>query len=576
MQSLIFKQLTVISDTQKLGNQYSFHPRKNLITGNDNSIGKSTLVKLLYWGLGCDPQFDVTWSSFDVKTIVDFSIGQNNYQVARYGNVIFFQNGRGNWFRFPKITGDYSKCFADLVKFHALLPNKNNIAKLEVPPPAYYFLPYYVDQQIGWTRCWEGFSNLQQYSNWAITIIQYHTGYLSAAHFEIEQQIAERKLRKKKFEQETIKIDTALDVVNTYVPALPTPMALTENDLAVLREELNGDLTQLKIQQEALFNSLTDVQTERQYAISQLNITKIAIEELEKDYTFSIEQIDGDILVCPLCGVLHDNSLVNRTTLLVDKETSQKQAINLKKKLEELDNKLNQLQKEYDLVSENINRINSKYRSAESPHNNESNNFSIVDSLASYTVQKYVIKTKENNANSIQEINKLNAKANKSKSQLLNKEKKNELDTNFISTLINYINELDASGVNLSAIKYPWEYKKLYASGGAAESNRGLLAYYFSILEMITQANNEIFAPVVIDTPNQNEQSDFNYKKIIDFLIKHSSEHTQLFLCTMDRKEIDPYKELAHVVYLDNQKVLSSQKYDVLKPLFDFQINMGK
>lgn len=52
MKNLAFKRLVVASDTLKSGNQFEFNPRFNLITANDNSFGKSTLAKLLFWTLG--------------------------------------------------------------------------------------------------------------------------------------------------------------------------------------------------------------------------------------------------------------------------------------------------------------------------------------------------------------------------------------------------------------------------------------------------------------------------------------------------------------------------------------------
>jgi hypothetical protein len=34
--------------------------------------GKTTLCKIIVWGLGCEPDFD--WTSVDCKTIVEFNI----------------------------------------------------------------------------------------------------------------------------------------------------------------------------------------------------------------------------------------------------------------------------------------------------------------------------------------------------------------------------------------------------------------------------------------------------------------------------------------------------------------------
>lgn len=47
----------------KVSKSVRISPNLNLITANDNSVGKSTLLKLIFWGLGCEPELDTTWNS---------------------------------------------------------------------------------------------------------------------------------------------------------------------------------------------------------------------------------------------------------------------------------------------------------------------------------------------------------------------------------------------------------------------------------------------------------------------------------------------------------------------------------
>ena len=84
MRSLIFDQLSVKSNSQRKANQFKFSTSLNLITADDNSVGKTTLVKLLYWTFGCEVYFDTTWESNDCESFVKFHIEKRNYLVARY------------------------------------------------------------------------------------------------------------------------------------------------------------------------------------------------------------------------------------------------------------------------------------------------------------------------------------------------------------------------------------------------------------------------------------------------------------------------------------------------------------
>lgn len=48
MPNLKFKRLLILSNSTKSANQFEFSETLNLITAADNSVGKSTLVKLLF------------------------------------------------------------------------------------------------------------------------------------------------------------------------------------------------------------------------------------------------------------------------------------------------------------------------------------------------------------------------------------------------------------------------------------------------------------------------------------------------------------------------------------------------
>jgi len=574
MPNLVFKRLTIASDTLKSANQYNFKPRFNLITGNDNSIGKSTLAKLLFWTLGGDPSLDFTWQSFDVRALVDFSIGNAAYQVGRYGNTMFLRRPDGDWERFQKITGEYSRAFAEIAEFGALLPNRKEVTKLENPPPAYYFLPFYVDQQRSWSQAWNSFPNLEQYARWQKTIIRYHTGYLLPEFFSIEEKIAQSTLEKKTAESEVKKIETAIEVVKAYIPTNEKTVALTNSEFDVLSAEVNIDISKLQAKQEELLRTVAEIQTERIYLQGQLDLAKLASAELEKDYSFSVECVVGETLVCPLCGTVHDNSSPNRASILADKDEADNQVQTLSTKISRLEKKYIQSQERLIATRSDIDTINSKYKQDEASSEIEAEpkceTLSFLDGLASRSVQKHVQRTMETKTALIRNIDRTNRALRDDQKKLLTKEEREDMDAAFKDNLAKYINDLKAQGVNLSPIESSLDYKKLYGSGGAAESTRGILAYYMAVLCQIHAAKNEVFSAVIIDTPNQQEQADFNYEKILHFLMNTIPSDAQLILCAMNRKEIEDYKKSAYVIALDDGKILSRTKYNEFRTMLNF------
>lgn len=574
MKSLVFKRLVVASDTLKSGNQFEFKPRFNLITANDNSFGKSTLAKLLFWTLGGDPVLDVTWMEFDVRCLVDFSVGNETYQAGRYGNVMFLRRPNGHWEKFPKITGAYSEAFAEIVGFEALLPNRSDSTKLETPPPAFYFLPFYVDQQRSWNQAWNGFANLEQYAKWQKTIIEYHTGYLPPEFFTFEEKIAAQNLEKKAAEGEVRKIETAIEVVKTYFPQSSKTVALSKGEFDALASEVSDDIAKLQARQEELLGMIAEIQTERLYLQGQLDLAKFASAELDKDYTFSVECVEGESLLCPLCGTVHDNSSPSRASILADKDEADSQVIQLNAKIERLNNKLANSHEKLESTRAEIEAINRKYKSLESsdtPDNQASAaESSFLDSVASRAVQKHVQRTMETKTALIRTIKSTNRTLRAEQKKLLTKEEREELNAAFKDSLTAYVQELNAQGVNLAPVESPLDYKKIHGSGGAAESARGILAYYMSVIRQVHKAENEAFSAIVIDTPNQQEQADFNYENIINFLMGTAPSNSQLILCAMNREEINNYKRAAHVIELDENKILKYAKYAECRELLKF------
>lgn len=566
MQNLLLKQLTLASDIDKSANRFEFSSRFNLITAEDNSVGKSTLVKLLMWTFGCEPTFDYTWKALDCKAIVDFEIAAVPYRVARHGSMMFLAERGQPFTRFSKITGEYSKAFSDIVGFDVRLPNKKNPNALEIPPPAYYFLPFYLDQRRSWSKLWDGFENLQQYGAWQSTVIKYHTGYVDGQFFDFEDSIAVNRQEKAVISDEVKKIDAAIEVVNTYVPASAFLDASTSDELRELTISVEGELTKLKKDQEYLLGRHADLFVDRQYYESQLKLITEAASELELDYIFSVERIDGEELQCPLCGVMHDSSLAKRADILVDKESAVAQSQDLQKQINRVEGEINKISLELDEISARLDDLNRKHikegiDSDEKPL--------LIDSLAARSVEKIVRKSKEDKIIVAVNIDKKNRTLRKEQKALLSSEKKEELDSYFVGAISSFVEKLNATGVNMSNVHSALDYKKMLG-GGAAEATRGALAYNLAALKQIYYVKNEVTAPFIVDTPNQQEQTFINYDRIIKMLMEETPRHAQIFLCAMESPQLTPYRKDAKVIILDEGKVLDKNKYSEIRGEFSF------
>lgn len=565
MQNLKFKQLLVLSNSSNSANQFTFSETLNLIKAVDNSVGKTTLVKLLFWGLGCEPDFDVNWTSMDCKTIVDFQIDERKFSIKRYKNQISLKENNSPYTDYTKITGEYSVRIAEIMGFKALLPNRST-GILESPPPAYYFLPFYIDQKRSWATAWNNFESLEQYANWKSTIIKYHVGLLTPTHFDLESDKVEKKEIKKDIEVQITKINTALEVVDNFIPKFINT-TINNEKLESFTKEIRIDLKNLQQVQEKLLDELTQLNGDQVYLEQQKLITEKIIFELNNDYKFTIENVEEDEIECPLCGVMHENSIVNRASIITDKTQAENQLEAIDRELGKLRKKLLNNNDNLHLAKSKISEINSKYVIEEK---GERMDFSqIIETIAGNTIKENVIIDKTNKLGEIVDLVGSIKLITKDQKNLLTKEDIQEINDSFNLIFGRFIKLLDAEAVNLSEINSPLDYKKVIKAGGAAEGARAILAYYLSIFTLVEKFGNEVISPLVIDTPNQQEQSDSNYEKIVDILTNKISKTSQIILCAMNNEHLKEFEKIAKIITLDTNKILDKSKYKEVKKYFE-------
>ncbi|HGN9341900.1 TPA: hypothetical protein ACPEUI_001219 [Morganella morganii] len=503
---------------------------------------------------------DEEWKSNDIKSILYFTVNNKEYFSCRGSHSIILGIIGGEAKRYTSITGDYSKDLAELVYFKMKLPNRSN-GSLETPPPAYYFLPFYIDQIKSWSSPWDSFENLSQYVKWKNPLIKYFTGYLKPEHFDIEENIYEYSEVKKESVGKIEKFQSAVEVIVDN--SSDSTIALGNEEFSRIQEEINTELHELIDYQTKLYNTQVTITSNIYELESQYELAISSANELEEDYKFSVESIPTDKLECPLCGTLHDNSLPHRALLLSEKNSLLDEANSIASKIVELKLSLSELNESIQFVNGEVERINRKYL-IDDGLNKKDIIAQVIDTISSENVSRNIqvkidgedLKIIKANG-SIQELKKCQKK-------LLSTKEKEELNSSFMSKLLGNIEALDAKGVNLNKVKSPTDYKQLLG-GGAAEATRGLLAYQLSILQQIHGAKTCIVPPFIIDTPNQQEQAGHRYEKVIKELMCSVPQDYQIILCAMENNVLNGFKHNANVIELNSNRILISSQYDSLK-----------
>jgi hypothetical protein len=116
-------------------------------------------------------------------------------------------------------------------------------------------------------------------------------------------------------------------------------------------------------------------------------------------------------------------------------------------------------------------------------------------------------------------------------------------------------------------------FKSLYANPPEIGSDqpRALLAYYFAFAHTVKQYSSAIIAPLVIDSPVQQDQDPVNAKRIIEFSLKNVPDGMQLILGSV---RLHGVKYDGHRIELtEKRQLLRREDYaavrDKLRPLMD-------
>ncbi len=573
MQNLKFKQLLIMSNTEKKASRFEFKKNKILIISkNQNNAGKTTLVKLLLWGLGCEPYLDLKWKNKDCRTIVEFSISDNeNYLVYRYKNKISIKRKEDNTLTvYDKIGGAYSILLANILKFKLRLPQKDQEIWV-TPTPTYYFIPSYIDQKRSWSNAWDNFDKLKQYKDWIRTTLGYHTGLYTSHYFELQEKKVEKIIEQGIIQHDIDETDIMLNRIEKYIP-FGTNSILQEEDIEHLAKSINTKASELKRRQEELFSQIVLIQTEKTNLESQKDISSRVISDLEADYVFTVENIGEDTLECPLCGTIHSNTILDRSSILVDKNQAIEQYNIIENELKKVNSQLEEVTKELSSIKNEISKMDNTYIM----YNNESiSEIDAIELIAANNIRHNANIERGNNVIKIDSINTEIKDIAKKIKTIVTKEDKERNNNIFQSIFSNYREVLNVEALNNSNINSPFDYPKIAVEGGGAENARAMFAYYLTIYTMSLRSESLIKSPLIIDTPNQQEQASFNYESMIDLIVNKLPSNNQIFICAIDNRALDKIKKDAQVIELtEKDRLFEINIYEEARNEFSkFNIN---
>lgn len=528
MKNFYFKEMLLASFREKRARRVQFHPTATVIRGG-NETGKSSLIKSLFVTFGADPtKIHPTWAAADVRSLVRFEVDGKAYALLRHGSMFAAFDERDRILgRFGSVTNDLAPFLAKLFGFGLRLPNRQGAF---VPlPPSYFFLPYYMDQDGSWSAQWTGFARLEQFVNWKKGLIEYHAGIRGNHYYEAQAAKLDSEGALAKTERKREGLKEVYDGLSGRFAE-----AQFNVDFNVYQAEVDKLLSQcetLRQREERFKANLSELRNARDRIKTQLDITNHAREEARKDYEYATSTDRDDEIHCPTCGAGYVNSFADRFAIAVDEDQCADLALRLTSELREFDAKIEKELAGARETSQNILEIEKLLARREGE-------VALSDLIRQEgrrelaTVMTGDLGALEAEAGRLRVLIEEQSKKMRS---LDSKEHRKNVNAVFADHMRSYLNQLDALSVNERTIQ------KVDASVAATGSElpRALLAYKVAFLQVARRFGSAASGPLVVDSPNQQDQDEGHHKRILGFLQTQRPEGTQLVLGLVDPVGID-------------------------------------
>lgn len=567
MAKLTINKLIIISDEAKKANVFEFGSGKNLITSNQNTVGKTTLVKMILSAFGCKPAFNSEWKNIRAKSVLEFNIDETKYTLQRNGNQMALRKGKGKKNVYSKISGDYSQQLADILCFKPIFKLSNS-ENHQVSYPDGYFMAYYLDQE-NWKEAWKSLEGLAAFDSYKKNLVKAHAGLLTSEYFDWYNNELLAQDKKKEEEKRLNIFENSVITVQNECNIKADVNSFDSDEFKRKSEELRTKLSDLQVKQSELWSSLSVQYNRKNHLESQVKLLSVNINELDQDYQYSKKQ--DHILHCPVCNSIVQNDVLNKASLQVEKQSCENVLESFITEIQEIEGKLLNLKPKYNSIIAKIEDIQKSFIGKDQ----SGNGYTTEDYLKAIAEKAILEKLNASTAKQALIVKQADDEIKgyrKEKNRIAKNVNKEAINSFFCSTLKACMSILGLDFETIQdKVKSPTDYINVL-QGGAADKTRSVLSYYSALYLLIKNQNIEVLGPLFIDTPMQQEQSDDNKKNIMRLINEKfvNNNHNQIFLCAKDDKILNEYKDDATIFSFNKKKgLLFKDKYDECCALYD-------
>lgn len=559
MKNLKFQSLLLLSKKERAARKIVFDPKATLILG-ENDTGKSSLIKAIYATFGADPAvIHPDWKSLGVDSAVEFDVDDMPYRLLRSSNIfaLFAHDGTKLW-SVSGVTSNLAPKLADILGIKLHMQSREGV--FVIPPPAYFFSPFYVDQDTGWQRNWSSFASMQQFEKYRQSLALFHAGVRPNEYYAAEADKIEADRAKGELSKERDSLERAAKRLRAGRKVLA--FGLKPEDFGDRIDELTRRASALRAKQDKVKGKLAELHSTRAMLVEQTEIASASLAELDADFGFLRKSPDAEI-ACPTCGTLHYNDFTNKFSLIADVDACRSFLLESRQDLA-------RVEQEIGVEKQRFNSFDQDIMALEEILNETKGDLSLRDILESES-ERLVDEAFASERRSIdlavgERDGEAEAASAVMKSYSDRKREKSIKDF--------FAEKLRRFAFHLQVPTLPESFfNSLYANPPETGSDqpRALLAYYYAFAHTVREYSSALTAPLVIDSPVQQDQDPANAERIMQFAVDNVPDGMQLILGSVRLHNASYGGEQIELV--DKRRLLRAEEFDAvhqeLQPLLN-------
>lgn len=547
MSKLTINSITIVDYQNQRANKFEFSPGSNLVISEDNGVGKSSLLKSIYYTLGASiKSFSKGWKYKEYIFQLDCTIDEKNVIIQRFNQVftVKVKESVKSFANEKLFSAWFQKIMGMEMRLQTIHSNKRSLAYMNA-----VLVPFYIDQDRSWSNFYkDAIDGVGMYVGQPKTIFEYYFGLSSEQLHKFEEH---KKLAASEKNDAESQIRQLSMVYDSYSNDKETTSISPEN-LKELRTEIKAYIqitNELRKKISSISNAIISSKT-------KLDGYRRDLDELKKMLTMNGKRFREIEYECTYCHSIltREQSLTrleladNDFEILQQKSKVEQLISDEEKKLLKLLKNINSFQSDFEEKNNRISRLKDATKIEDYVSQK-------VMSELHQLIDKYELVKSENE----KKVKELSTQIREEKKQL--KEKQKDLEKSFEVLKSNLSIKIGSSSL---VDRTFLDFKKVQETGVAL--NKSLLSLYLIYSNLLCN-NSKILFPITIDSFIKNETSDKNSKNMFSAVQDNFVSLKNQTFFSVIKKNMDYFTEHKSSITLLTKPLLRKERFDELLEL---------